>query len=65
MVFWGPHRNSKWQKKCCCNLFQVKPYFAWTNMDDTEERHRGMSAASSAILPNSPKDAEFFSGTYF
>ena len=30
MVFWGPHRNSLWQKKFCCNLFQVKPYFAWT-----------------------------------
>ena len=30
MVFWGPHRNSLWQKKLCCNLFQVKPYFAWT-----------------------------------
>ena len=30
MVFCGPHRNSLWQKKCCYNLFQVKPYFAWT-----------------------------------
>ena len=30
MVFWRPHRNSLWQKKICCNLFQVKPYFAWT-----------------------------------
>ena len=30
MVFWGPHRNSLWQKKICCNLFQVKPYFAWS-----------------------------------
>ena len=30
MVFWGPHRNSLWQKKLCCNLFQVKPYYAWT-----------------------------------
>ena len=30
MVFWGPHRNSLWQKKFCYNLFQVKPYFAWT-----------------------------------
>ena len=32
MVFWGPHRNSLWQKKLCCNLFQVKPYFAWSIM---------------------------------
>ena len=31
MVFWGPYRNSLWQKKFCYNLFQVKPYFAWTN----------------------------------
>ena len=30
MVFWGPHSNSLRQKKLCCNLFQVKPYFAWT-----------------------------------
>ena len=31
MVFWGPHRNSLWQNKLCYNLFQVKPYFAWTS----------------------------------
>ena len=30
MVFCEPHRNSLWQKKFCYNLFQVKPYFAWT-----------------------------------
>ena len=30
MVFWGRHRKSLWQKKLCCHLSQVKPYFAWT-----------------------------------
>ena len=39
MVFWGPHRNSLWQKKFCCNLFQVKPYFAWTNMPASSGTH--------------------------
>ena len=35
MVFWGPNRNTLWQKKLCCNLFQVKPYFAWTTIRRT------------------------------
>ena len=40
MVFWGPHRNSLWPKKFCYNLFQVKPYFAWTKRGETESWNR-------------------------
>ena len=46
MVFWGPHKKSLWQKKFCYNLFQVKPYFAWTKGRRTVPRHATSSCAS-------------------
>ena len=46
MVFWGPYRNSLWQKKLCYNLFHVKPYFAWTNRDTASNDFWGLRYSS-------------------
>ena len=37
MMFWRPHRKSLWPNILYFNLFQVKPYFAWTNIALTKQ----------------------------